>query len=140
MCLDASVTMLPKVALIIPERKLSNLGVFVEKMQAPCLFLLPEGKEAMLALPPANTREAQHSTAGPGEWGCLQPKWLGDRTARLWMPEKILVGGDSQASMSPGGWGHPHPLSHRKVGALCCAVPSLPPPPSRGFSQPCVSG
>lgn len=39
MYLDAPVTMLPKVALIIAERKLLNLGVFVEKMRAQCLFL-----------------------------------------------------------------------------------------------------
>lgn len=41
MCLDAPVTMLPKVALIIPERKLLKLVVFVEKMKAQCLFLPP---------------------------------------------------------------------------------------------------
>lgn len=65
MCLDAPVTMLPQVVLIIPEWKLLNLGVFVEKMKAQCLLLPPDGQGAVLALPPANTHQAGETRGCP---------------------------------------------------------------------------
>lgn len=140
MCLDAPVTMPPKVALIIPERKLLNLGVFVEKMKAQCLFLPPrwEGSRARMAARKQPPGSAAHSEAGAP--GCLQPLRLGQQTARLRVPGEIPGGGDSQAGTSPGGWGHPSPLSHGKVGGLCCAGPPLPPSLPRSFSQPRISG
>lgn len=60
--------MLPKVALITPERKLLNLGVFVEKMKAQCLLLPPqwEGGRAYTASCKHPRGSAEHSTARQG--------------------------------------------------------------------------
>lgn len=59
----------PKVALIIPERKLLNLGVFVEKMKAQCLFLPPrwEGGCARTASCKHPRGSAEHKRQGHGD-------------------------------------------------------------------------
>lgn len=149
----------PKVALIIPERKLLNLGVFAEKMKAPCLFSPPrwEGGHARTASCEYPRGWAEHGEAGAR--GCLQLLQLGEQTARLWVWGKTPDGGDSQTKVIPGAGGTQvlcaigrRGLSYAVPPLLLSTPPPVPPQPTpthippprvlhpRGFSEPHISG
>lgn len=124
--------MLPKVALIIPERKLLNLGVFLEKMKAQCLFL-PPGLEGGWAgthkAQPNTVRQRRVDASNHCSWesqqpgcGCWGKSWM-EGTAK---PGQALEAGGTLV-LCPTG----------KVGVLCCAAPPLP---SSLPSQPHISG
>lgn len=99
----------PKVALIIPEWKLLNLGVFVEKMKARCLLLPADGQGTMLALPPANTHQA--GDTGVSNHCGWETKWPG---CECWgippfggtaEPGWALEAGGTPALCPMGRWG-----------------------------------
>lgn len=119
--------MLPKVALIIPERKLLNLGVFLEKMKAQCLFLPPrlEGGWAGTHKAQPNTVRQRHVDASnrcswesqqPG-CGCRGKSWM-EGTAK---PGQALEAEGTLVLCPMGRWGfsavqllpslHPSPAS-----------------------------